>query len=271
MSKRPRPVADDAATPEPVSITCAYCYAPWILEEPVPAVDNDGEWRRLERMHRNGCTWAITRAHRINLDGSGVPPESGLGCEVSIELGRYIPPFFVRDHVGPGGVWDIERRYTNRVVAQVTSENYAVEITELMNANDLAHTSSSCGPVGGKANRYMVAEYCGDVLSPEEIRRRRMAMALRDVRVDLAGGRGYRGITSADAGLVARAVRSHDVLVRALKMLTSIRQDLFEGACLDAGMSREDTVLHLLDAISECRAAATTALALCERPAGGAI
>lgn len=50
-------------------IECAYCYGrvPDEQGQPVPAVDDEDEWERLEKLHSPDCEWVLTKAHRVRV------------------------------------------------------------------------------------------------------------------------------------------------------------------------------------------------------------
>ena len=45
-------------------VACVYCHANGLLDEPVPAEDDDAAWERMATEHQPGCEWIATRAHR---------------------------------------------------------------------------------------------------------------------------------------------------------------------------------------------------------------
>lgn len=53
------------------TIECAYCGVTIegaIEDEPTPALDDDDAWAEEADLHRPGCEWVETRAHRLNDD-----------------------------------------------------------------------------------------------------------------------------------------------------------------------------------------------------------
>jgi len=48
--------------------TCIYCGA--VVEDCVPAIDDDPEWARLAKQHFADCDWILTRGYRLCHDPS---------------------------------------------------------------------------------------------------------------------------------------------------------------------------------------------------------
>ncbi len=73
--------------PEPTQdYICAYCGLRVASDEGVPAVNDDAEWARLAGLHKDGCEWCRTRAHRRE-----PPPDDAVPAGVTVTEDDGVP------------------------------------------------------------------------------------------------------------------------------------------------------------------------------------